>query len=372
MNNVYVTFGSNMNSLFENLFRGRFLEQYVSPNDHIVIKPNVLLPRDSKSGATTDPLLVDLLIQDLRLLGVKKITIAEGAWIGANTFHSFEVCGYKKLASKYDIELVDLKKDEFEKVPIPLENSELGSVKIAKTILEADKVINIPVLKAHCQTNVTCGMKNFMGVISDNEKRRFHRLNLHRCIFELNTICKADLIICDGLIGDITFEEGGNPVEFNRLIASDNIYAIDCYAANVLGYEIADVKYLDLYREYFSISEKYNLVRLNESKTKMYQAINYKKKFKCGINTSDACCSCLASIFTFLEERGYVKEQFEFHVGTHVKKEDIKKDKLNIFVGQCNKEFEHLGVHIKGCPPSKKDFHKAFKLLESDQVQNPE
>ena len=39
--------------------------------------------------------------------------------------------------------------------------------------LDADFLINLPVLKGHCQTAMTCALKNCKGCIPDREKRRF-------------------------------------------------------------------------------------------------------------------------------------------------------------------------------------------------------
>ena len=37
-------------------------------------------------------------------------------------------------------------------------------------------MINLPVLKGHCQTLITCALKNNKGLIPNAEKRRFHTL----------------------------------------------------------------------------------------------------------------------------------------------------------------------------------------------------
>ena len=39
-----------------------------------------------------------------------------------------------------------------------------------------DFLINVPVLKGHCQTKITCALKNMKGLIPNKEKRRFHSL----------------------------------------------------------------------------------------------------------------------------------------------------------------------------------------------------
>ena len=41
-----------------------------------------------------------------------------------------------------------------------------------------DRLINIPVLKGHCQTAMTCSLKNLKGCIPNKEKQRYHREGL--------------------------------------------------------------------------------------------------------------------------------------------------------------------------------------------------
>ena len=42
-----------------------------------------------------------------------------------------------------------------------------------------DFLINVPVLKGHCQTKITCALKNMKGLIPNTEKRHFHAMGLH-------------------------------------------------------------------------------------------------------------------------------------------------------------------------------------------------
>lgn len=49
-----------------------------------------------------------------------------------------------------------------------------------------DFLINVPVLKGHCQTKITCALKNMKGLIPNTEKRHFHAMGLHEPIAHLN------------------------------------------------------------------------------------------------------------------------------------------------------------------------------------------
>ena len=61
-------------------------------------------------------------------------------------------------------------------------------------------MINLSILKVYSQTTVTIGMKNLKGCITDQAKSRFHRLNLHQIIADLNTVIIPDLTIVDATL----------------------------------------------------------------------------------------------------------------------------------------------------------------------------
>ena len=186
------------------------------------LKPNLVVAKPSMSGATTSPRVVAGAIEFLKDCGVTDITIMEGAWAGDSTIKAWQTCGYRELEKKYGVRLQDLKSDRTRLVAVAGMN-----IEVCASPLEVDRLINLPVLKGHCQTIMTCALKNLKGCLPDSEKRRFHSIGLHRPIAALNLAIRPDLILVDALCGDITFEEGGNPLEMNRLIMGCDPVKID-------------------------------------------------------------------------------------------------------------------------------------------------
>jgi hypothetical protein len=82
------------------------------------------------------------------------------------------------------------------------------TMEVSRTILETDFLISLPVLKGHCQTAMTCALKNMKGVLSDRSKRLFHTLGLNRPIAALNKVRAADLIIVDSSTATSTSRKG--------------------------------------------------------------------------------------------------------------------------------------------------------------------
>ena len=126
------------------------------------------------------------MIQYLQNKGYTNISIMEGSWVGDSTKRAFKVCGYEEISRKYKVPLIDLKQDA--RVSVEVEGTTL---EVCASLWQADYLINMPVLKAHCQTKVTCALKNLKGCIPDSEKRRFHSMGLHRPIALLNKVLKT-------------------------------------------------------------------------------------------------------------------------------------------------------------------------------------
>jgi len=119
-------------------------------------------------------------------------------------------------------------------------------MKICGSVLDADYLVNVPVLKAHRQTRLTCALKHLKGCIPDSEKRRSHDAGLPETIALLNTALRQDLIIVDAIYGDLTFEEGGTPVRMDRVMIANDPVLLDVFAADLIGLGRDDVEYISL------------------------------------------------------------------------------------------------------------------------------
>ena len=208
-------------------------------NCKIGIKPNLVAPSEASYGGTTHPEVVEGIIEYLQERGYQNLVILEGSWVGDKTEESFEVCGYQKLSEKYQVPLADMQKD----------SSSLCDCKgmellICDTALKLDFLINVPVLKGHCQTKLTCALKNLKGLIPNKEKRHFHTMGLHEPIAHLNAYLQQDFIVVDNICGDLDFEDGGNPVVMNRILAVTDPVLCDSYVCRFLNYEIKEVPYI--------------------------------------------------------------------------------------------------------------------------------
>lgn len=341
---ITVIYGSDGLEMVRKALAHREWEQTLDPNLTYGIKPNLVLAKPSHSGATTDPKVVEGIITYLRDHGCRKIKIMEGSWLGDSTTIAFKVCGYEELARRYDVELIDLKRDP----AVTIEVAGL-TLEICRSALEVDCLINVPVLKAHCQTRLTCALKNLKGCIPDREKRRYHTLGLHRPIAALNKALPQHLIVVDGIIGDLTFEEGGTPVHMHRVMVGCDPVAVDSYCASLLGLDAKDVEYITLAAELGVGSMHYEVEELNEGSQSNFAPNTIADMLRLHFTEKDACSACVGSLMHALyrmRQRGAMPPRNIF-IGQGFK--GTTGDGIGI--GSCTRGFT---CHVPGCPPSAK------------------
>ena len=210
MANIYEIYGSDAHSMTISLMQAAQVSKLIPPGASIALKPNLVLSGTPDTGATTHPGVLSGCIEYLQQAGFTQISVIESSWVGGNTERAMKVCGYDKVCARYGVPFYDLKKDQTRTV-----QTALRPMEITCRALDADFLIDLPVLKGHCQTAMTCALKNLKGCLPDREKRRFHSDGLIEPIAALGAVLKPALVIVDSICGDLNFEEGGNPVLYS-------------------------------------------------------------------------------------------------------------------------------------------------------------
>lgn len=262
------------NSRYENIFSALSLIkediiEKIKDKQNIIIKPNCV--SDSVQLASIH---VDAIRAVLNFLSANKhnnkITIAEGS--AYNTETAFKNFNYYKLKENYNINFFDLNNDEFEEVRAF--DSEMKPIKlgVSKTMLEADCIISLALLKTHDSALATFGIKNIavgslikktlfpyrmpVGILRRtvnrlaairNDKARIHQgpKAINKNIFEIYKKVKPHISVIDGFEG----MEGNGPVDGQKVkmkiaLAGTNALAVDSIAAKLVGLKPEDIGYL--------------------------------------------------------------------------------------------------------------------------------
>ena len=315
----------------------------------IGLKPNLVVSRPASGGATTHPEIAAGLIAYLKKNGFNNLIILEGSWVGDSTSRAFSACGYKALAAETSVELIDTQTDSFELV-----DCKGLKIEICSSALTLDFMINLPVMKGHCQTLITCALKNNKGIITDREKRRFHTMDLNKAIAHLNTAVRCDFIVVDGICGDLDFEEGGNPVYAGRMFAARDPVLCDAWAAELMGCKTGDIPYIGM-AEKLGVGQTgpVKILELNKSAgaqkslgSQPPQPAGKVKKLSACINEENACSACYAGLVFALSRlgRSELSRLGKISIGQGF---IGKKGKTG--VGQCCAAFE---AFCPGCPPT--------------------
>ena len=333
------------------------LEQRLPGKDSSIgIKPNLVSPTEASYGATTHPEVVAGILEYLLERGFSNLMILEGSWVGDKTEEAFSVCGYDELAHKYGVKIVDTQKDRFQEYDcqgLPL--------LICQSAKNLDFLINVPVLKGHCQTKITCALKNMKGLIPNREKRHFHAMGLHKPIAHLNAGIHQDFVVVDHICGDLDFEDGGNPVVRNCVMAAADPVLCDAYGASLLYYEPEDIPYIVMAEELGVGSSDLSKLKVRVigkkeepgSLPKSRKVVELEDAVE-EVESCSACYGYLIPALSMLKKEGILGElEQKICIG-----QGFRGKNGELGVGNCTRKFNHT---LAGCPPTEQEIYKFLK-----------
>ncbi len=214
----------------EEAFESAGLFKHIKRGQKVLIKPNlVAVPPVEPGGGVTMAEVSEGVALLVEKAGAKAI-IADSSAVGVRTEDVIQTTGYLELRNK-GYEVRDLKEDK---------TIDFNGFESYETINEVDVIISLPVMKTHDQLEVSLGMKNLKGLLSDGEKKNFHnKYDLAKALisFISNLMKKKKMLsVMDGIVA----LEGrgpvfGTPVEMGYILASEDLVALDLIAAKMMG-----------------------------------------------------------------------------------------------------------------------------------------
>ena len=361
-NEIMFIHGRDYKEMTKTILENADLEARIPSKDsRIGIKPNLVAPVEASYGSTTHPEVVAGIIEYLQERSFQNLVILEGSWVGDKTSESFEVCGYYELAEKYGVELLDMQKDHT--TPTECKGLELS---ICDTALSLDFLINVPVLKGHCQTKITCALKNLKGLLPNKEKRHFHAMGLHKPIAHLNARLKQDFIVVDNICGDLDFEDGGNPVEMNRIFVAADPVLCDAYVCQFLNYTVDDVPYVRMSEELgagCADLSKAELIYCNEQELEVKLPKSRKiVELQDAVEEVESCSACYGYLIPALDllknEGLFEKLHTRICIG-----QGFQNKTGELGIGNCTRKFKNS---LKGCPPTENQIYEFLKKYIED------
>jgi uncharacterized protein (DUF362 family) len=209
------------------------MQKFVKKGDRVVLKANMGFPNPPEWGTTTHPAVVKATAQLCLDAGAQRVIIID------NPLRDGAICKEKSGigAAVQDMKgvVVALLEDPkfYQDTPIP-NGKVLKSTAIAKEVLRANALINVPTAKSHSATGVSLGIKNLMGLVWDR-KVMHDQTDFNQTIADLLLVIKPTLTIVDCVYALLTNGPGGpgTTVELNTVVASADTVAADSYTVGI-------------------------------------------------------------------------------------------------------------------------------------------
>ncbi len=215
------------------------IEKFVKPGSKVFLKPNSISRLGPEFAINTHPEVVREVARLCRLAGAAQVSavshdeadIWEANGIGAAL--QAEGAAYR---SALDI-------GSYRRINLPL-GLLMRETMILNDFLEAEVFINLPVAKHHAGSQLTIGLKNYMGLNWD--RRIMHNTDLQQCIADLVSVRRPDLTVVDATRILLTNGPGGpgRVRECQSIIASTDPVAADAYAATLFKQEPRNIRHL--------------------------------------------------------------------------------------------------------------------------------
>ncbi len=226
------------------------ISRFINAGDRVLLKVNLLSPKKPEQAVTTHPMIVKLLCRKIKEMGAHPVVGDSSGGVtnrGSRTSEVMEISGISQAVTEEGGELINFDEAGSEKIEQEIAEEKI-KLYIAKPVLEADVIINLPKLKTHGLTYFTGSVKNMFGVLPGNQKRDFHRqfpslTGFSQMLAELYSVIEPDLTIMDGIWAmEGNGPSGGNRRDLGLLLASEDGVALDEVATRIIGFKPGQVK----------------------------------------------------------------------------------------------------------------------------------
>ena len=209
----------------------------------VLIKVNFITTKTWDSGATTDPIVVEAIIQRLNHLPVEVYVVESDATM-TNADKAFIATGMDEMCKRNDVQFLNLRHIK-DRVKIAIPNGEtLKGITVPRVVTES-AIISAAKLKTHMSTKVTLGMKNMFGLLPDKFKGKYHAKGISKVVVDINTVLKPALTVIDGFVAmEGKGPTAGTPVKMDLIIAGKDVVATDAIAARIMGMDPMEISHI--------------------------------------------------------------------------------------------------------------------------------
>jgi len=341
----------------------------------VMLKPSFVLPsgaEDMTLATNTRNRVIVGVARSLLNKGAKRILIAEHHTVGSARF-SFAMV-HIKAAIKGIKGVEPCYLDEVPMVKAPVEEPFIPGydIKFPRMLLDGtvDYLVTLPKLKTNSFAQVSLSIKNSFGLISKEDRLKYHGADLDKHLASLYLVRRPDLAIVDAIVaGEGQGPQQTTPVNTGVLVAGTNCVAVDAVCCYLMGLDPATVPHVQLLHDRGLGPVSLDDISLHnktifDSRRRNFVApdlnLSTSPRFRV-FQGKDICRGgCLAMLRSILDSYGLVDGwdslgNMNFIVGKGVDAPEnelgnLKKGKTIVF-GDCAEHYKDRGIFIKGCPP---------------------
>ncbi|MGA3241803.1 MAG: DUF362 domain-containing protein [Bryobacteraceae bacterium] len=218
------------------------MNQIVTRGDKVLIKINTVIPIVPNAGFTTDPRMLEALIELVQEQNPSRIQIGERCAMGADTRTAMDLCGITEVAERTGVELCPFEHVAFDmyKIDRPISFNEFP---VPRPVREADVYIGLPKMKVHVHTTFTGAMKLQFGNLPDYDWMvRCHRDDIYQKIVNLTRAANPKWFVMDSLYacqGNGPFSPYSEDLikDFNTICGGPDPVAVDTICEALMDWD---------------------------------------------------------------------------------------------------------------------------------------
>ncbi len=177
---------------------------FVHPGQKVLLKPNMLAGKAPEKAVTTHPEILRAVIRAARAAG-GIVSVGDSPGVGSPE-QVARRCGLLSVIEEEGARFAPFA----ESVRVRVGSGTFHELELARDILDADVVINLPKLKTHQMMGLTCGVKNLFGAVVGMRKVRLHlQAGTDKAFFALMLLELAEHIAPALTIVDAVVAHGG-------------------------------------------------------------------------------------------------------------------------------------------------------------------
>ncbi len=219
------------------------MRRFISRGDIVVVKPNIGWDRTPLQAANTNPEVVaEVCANRARSRRARRSSSPTRA--ATTPARCFQRSGIWTQAHRAGAEVMLPAEHRFR--TMRLRGEVLDEWPVYRTLIEADKVINVPVAKHHNLAKYTAAMKNWYGTLGGRRNRLHQSIDLS--VADLATFMRPTLTVVDGVRVLLrNGPQGGNVDDtrrMNTVLATIDQVAADAYGCTLIGQRPENLPYL--------------------------------------------------------------------------------------------------------------------------------